>query len=311
MLDLWYQRHRPQTIDDYVWRDAAQRRRAEAWIAAGALPHLLFSGPSGVGKTAQAQLLLRCLDIPAADILRINASRERRIDEIVPRIQEFITTWADQDNPSGIKYVELEEADSLSVQVQKSLRDDMQTFAESCRFILTCNYPNKIIPALHDRCQHVVFGALDRADCYARMGAILDAEAVAFTPATLDHYIDRAYPSLRKCLNLLQENSTGGHLLPPPSETDESDRDYIIEMVGLFREQRFIEARHLIVAQAAPEEYADIYRYLYHNLALFGTTQRQQDDALLIIARGVRDHNLTADIEINLAATLVELTRDI
>jgi hypothetical protein len=107
---------------------------------------------------------------------------------------------------------------------------------------------------------------------------------------------------------LVQENTLAGKLLPPKQESD-NNKDYVIEMVKLFKLSKFTEARKIIVAQAQPEEYPDIYKFLYRNLDLFGDTQDQQDDALLIIRKAVVHHNMVADQEINISACLVELSR--
>jgi len=308
-LQLWTEKYRPQKLDDYVWRDAEQRRKIEEWIAEGALPHLMFSGAPGVGKTSLAKLLLRELNIPPADIMEINASRERRVEEIQSRFQNFVGNWA--FNASGIKYIIFDEADSMSPLAQRMLRGDMETYSDTTRIIFTCNYPTKIISPIHDRCQKMQFAALDRDEFMVRIGVILFKEGVSFEAETISDYTDRAYPSMRKCINLMQENTINGVLIPPKAEEEGGGvgKDYIIEMVSLFKTKRFLEARKMIVTQAQPEEYPDIYRYFYRNLDMFSNDPQKQDDALLIIRDAVVRHNMVADQEINLSACLVELSR--
>jgi replication factor C small subunit len=306
-VELWVEKYRPNTLDEYVWKDITQRKKVEEWIAAGALPHLLLSGIQGTGKTSLAKLMLKQLSIPRGDILEKNASRERKIDDLQDAIVNFASTWALND--TGFKYVLLDEADSLSPLAQRFLRGEMEKFHESCRFILTCNHPQRIAPAIHSRVQEMKFSALDRDDFVARVGEVLVTEDVEFTVEDLLGYVDITYPDLRKCVGMVQQHTQAGKLAPPPSKEEQTDgKDYLLEMAGMFQQKRFLEARKLIVGQAQLEEYPDIYRYLYRNLELWGSTQEQQDDALIIIRRALVNHGIIADPEINLAACFVELT---
>lgn len=305
-VKLWVEEYRPRTIEQYVWRDPAQKATVLQWIKEGAIPHLLFSGKPGTGKTSLAELILRELGIPSGDYIKINASRERKIEDIQDRINGFITTWA--LGPTGIKYIILDEADSLSKLAQRMLRGDMETYSDSVRLILTCNYPNRIDAAIHSRCQGFHFETLDEDDFVARAGEILVAENVKFDVETLLSYTAGTYPDLRKCINALQQHVTDGVLGPFPRE-DMGEKDYLFEMVNLFKAGQYIQARKIIVAQAQLEEYPDIYRFFYRNLDIWGDTPEQQDDALLIVRRGILNHTVVADAEINLAATIVELCR--
>lgn len=305
-VTLWVEDFRPKTLEEYVWRDPAQRKIVEEWIAAGAIPHVMFSGKTGTGKTSLAELILILMGIPNGDILKINASRERKIEDIQERILSFVSTWA--LGPTGIKYVLLDEADSMSPLAQRVLRGEMETYHETCRFIFTCNYPEKIIPAIHGRCQGFHFEALDRDDYTARAGEILVRKDVKFELDVLLSYVEATYPDLRKCINLLQQNSSGGELAVLPKE-DTGTKDYLFEVANLFRSGRYLEARKMIVAQAQVEEYPDIYRFFYTNLDMWGKTQTQQDEALLIIRQGLINHAIIADAELNLSATMVQLSR--
>lgn len=305
-VSLWTEKYRPPTLDDYVWRDPAQRKKVEEWLAEGALPNLLFSGVQGTGKTSLAELLLKLLGIPSGDIMKIPASRERKIDDLQDKIVNFASTWA--LGPTGIKYIILDEADAMSMLAQQVLRGEIENPGSLVRFILTCNYPAKIIPAIHSRVQGFHFAALDRDDYTARAGEILAREGQDFELDVLLQYVDAAYPDLRKCINLLQQNCQDG-VLRPLAEEDTGTKDYVHEMANLFRAGRFLEARKLLVAQAQLEEYPDLYRYFYRHLDLWGDTQDQQDEALLIIRRGLLNHGMIADAELNLSATLVELAR--
>jgi replication factor C small subunit len=305
-VELWVEKYRPNTLDEFVWKDTAQRKTAEEWIKQGAFPHLMFSGVQGSGKTSLAKLLLKMLNIPRGDILEINASRERQVDVIQDRIVNFVQTWA--LGPTGIKYIILDEADSMSQLAQRVLRGEMEKYHDMCRFILTCNYPERIIPAIHSRCQGYRFGSLDSDEFTARVGEILVTENVNFEVDDLLVYVEKTYPDLRKCINLAQQHSSSGTLAPLEAD-EEGTKDYLVDMVNLFNSGKFLEARKLVVGQAQVEEYPEIFKFMYRNLNLWGATEDKQDEALLIIRRGLVNHAVVADFEINLAATLAELSR--
>jgi DNA polymerase III delta prime subunit len=303
-IELWTEKYRPTTFDEYVWRDASMRAKFEELVAARALPHLLLEGVAGTGKTSLAYLLLKQIGIGSGDILYINATRERKIEDIQAKIIGFVGSWALND--TGIKYIILDEADAMSPLAQRLLRGEMETYHRECRFILTCNYAAKIIPAVHSRCQTFTFRTLDRDDYTARLGEVLVSEKVAFEIDDLLTLVEATYPDLRKGINLAQQNVQGGQLLPPSIE-EGGAKDYMLEMANLFRAGRTNEARKLVVSQAQPEEYPDIYRFLYKNLDLWGDSEDVQDNCLLAIRKGLVNHTIAADPEINLSATITEM----
>lgn len=305
MKELWTEKYRPKTVNDYVFRDAAQRRQVESWIKEGSIPHLLLSGAAGIGKTTLAKVLCHELGIEDYDILEINASRENNVDTVRDKIINFV-----QMIPFGpFKVVLLDEADYLTPNAQAILRGVMETYSNHSRFILTCNYPNRIIPALHSRCQGYHVERTDQTEFTARVATILVTENVEFDLDTLDTYVKTTYPDLRKCINMLQQNVTEDNTLAAPSGNDVGGADYKIAMVELFKKGKIQDARKLLCGKARPEEMEDIYRWMYDNLELFGDSEEKKDQALLIIKQGLVDHTLIADAEINLAATLVKLSR--
>lgn len=305
MRELWTEKYRPKKIKDYVFRDANQKRQVESWIKEGSIPHLLLSGAAGIGKTTLAKVLINELGIEDYDVLEINASRENNVDTVRDKIINFV-----QMIPFGpFKVVLLDEADYLTPNAQAVLRGVMETYSNHSRFILTCNYPNRIIPALHSRCQGYHVERTDQTEFTARVATILVEENVEFDLDILDTYVKSTYPDLRKCINMLQQNITEDNGLAAPSGNDANGADYKIEMVELFKKGRIQEARKLLCGKARPEEMEDIYRWMYNNLELFGETDEIRDQALLIIKQGLVDHTLIADPEINLAACLVKLAR--
>jgi replication factor C small subunit len=304
MKELWTEKYRPDTLDGYVFRDDAQKHQVEGWIASGMIPHLLFSGSPGVGKTTLAKILINQLGINEYDVLQINASRERGIDEVRDRITRFVQTM-----PFGeFKVVLLDEADFLTPDAQAAMRGVMEENAATSRFILTCNNPNKVIPALHSRCQGFHISKIDTIEFTARIATVLVTEGIEIDLDTLDSYVKATYPDLRKCINLVQMNTIDGKLVKP-NEGDSATADYKLAVVDLFKQGKILEARKLLCTQVRPEEMDQLFRWMYDNLELWGSTQEQHDAAVLIIVKGLRNIPMVADQEINLAATLVELSQ--
>ena len=304
MKELWTEKYRPNTLKDYVVRDQRQREQIQGWITSGAIPHLLFSGAPGVGKTTLAKILFHELKVDPYDILEINASRENSVDTVRDKIINFV-----QIMPFGaFKYVLLDEADYITPNGQAALRGVMETYHTSARFILTCNYPNRVIPALHSRCQGFHIETIDKNEFTARVAQILIEEKVDPELDILDTYVKATYPDLRKCINMVQMNSKDGKLYAP-DKADKGQQDYRLEMVDLFKKGKILDARKLVCSQARPEEVEDIFRWLYDNLELISKDDEQQDKAILAIKQGLVDHSFVADPEINLAAVMIKLGR--
>ncbi len=301
MQELWVEKYRPKKIDEYVFRDDHQKKQVQQWLKEKTIPHLLFSGTAGIGKTTLAKILLNELQVNDLDVLEINASRTNSVDEVRTNIINFV-----QMIPFGeFKVVLLDEADYLSPNAQAALRGVMEEYHTTSRFILTCNYPNRVIPALHSRCQGFHIERIDQTEFTARVAEILMQEGVTPDLNTLDTYVKATYPDLRKCINTVQMNTQEGKLIEP-QKADTGDLDYKLQMVELFKAGKISEARKLVCSQARPDEIEDIYKWLYDNISLFGDEQKQEK-AILIIKQGLVDHSFVADPEINLSATMIKL----
>lgn len=304
MKELWVEKYRPKTVDGYVFKDDTLKTQIEKWIKEKSIPHLLFSGNAGTGKTTLAKILLNEIGVEGTDVLFANGSKEGRKIEWVDKLIGFCQTMPFGD----YKVVVIDEADYMNKDsVQPALRNLMEEYSHSVRFILTCNYPHKIITPVKSRCQEVHIEKTDLNEFTARAATILVEENIDFDLDTLDTYVKGTYPDLRKCINNVQMNSLTGKLLVP-DEVDGS-ADYRIEMVDLFKKGKINEARKLLCSQARPDEMEEIYRWMYDNINLFGKDEHTQDSAILIIKQGLIDHVSVSDSEINLSATLIRLSR--
>ena len=221
MKELWVEKYRPKTVSEYVFVDESQREQVQQWVRDKSIPHLMLSGAAGTGKTTLAKMLINELEVDDFDVLYANGSKEARKIEWVDKLISFCQTM-----PFGsFKIVLIDEADFMNPNsVQPALRNLMEDYSQTVRFILTCNYPGKILPAIHSRCQGFHIAKTDHTEFTARVATVLVTEGVEFDLDTLDSYVKATYPDLRKCLNLVQLNSGSGKLAQPGA-ADKSARD--------------------------------------------------------------------------------------
>jgi DNA polymerase III delta prime subunit len=221
------------------------------------------------------------------------------------KINSFVQTM-----PFGkFKVVLLDEADYLTPPAQAALRNDMEAYHMTVRYILTCNYRHKIIPALKSRCHEFHISKTDMTEFTARAATVLVTENVEFDLDILDLYVRATYPDLRKCLNQLQSNSITGKLTKPNNEASNED-ELLLKAVGYFKDGKVIEGRQTLMEYVAiyPTRIEDVYKWMYDNIDLWGNTNQAKDTAIIHIRNGLANLPLVGIPEISLAATLIEIT---
>jgi replication factor C small subunit len=302
---LWVEKYRPKTVAEYVFTNQQHKTAVDSWIEQGSCPNLIFAGDPGTGKTTLAKVLINELEVEEYDVLEINASRDNGVDFIREKIEGFVQTV-----PFGrFKVVLLDEADYLSQAAQAVLRGLIEQYASTSRFMMTCNYPYKIIPALKSRCEVLTISKPEKTEFIARAATVLVTENIEFDLDTLDTYVDGTYPDLRKCLNQLQTNSTTGKLVAI-SQEGEAEDDILIRAVDNFKNNKILEGKTELRQYLAlyPQQLEEIYRWMYNNLELWGNSHEERDMAVIVIRNGLVNLQAVAIPEISLDATLIELT---
>lgn len=301
---LWVEKYRPKTLDEVIFQSEEQKKKFLGYRASKAFPNLLLSGTQGSGKTTIAKALIRDLGIDKADVLYVNASKEG-IDAVREKIEGFVRTM-----PLGdFRVVRLEEFDYFSLSAQGALREITEIYSDTARFILTCNYENKIMPAIKSRVSHYRFASPAVDEVLLRMGEILFTENIDFDPDDLEKVVNAQYPDIRATIAYLEDNSKTGKLICSAVNTG-STSDYKFVAIDLLKAKKFEELRKLVRTSVPKEEYEDFFRLLYDGVKLaYKADPSKLEESLITLNDFVFKHSVVTLPELNMEALLISLGR--
>ena len=294
-MELWVEKYRPQVLEDYVGNEVIKNKIAD-YLKQGSIQNLLFHGVAGTGKTTLAKLIAKNLN---CDLLYLNASDERGIDTIRDKIVPFASTMSFRD----IKIVILDEADYLTPQAQATLRNTIESCSKTTRFILTCNYLERIISPLQSRCQTFEITPPSKTEVNNKCQDILTQEKTLFSDNNIDDVINTHYPDIRKIINTLQGSVVDGQIKIDDNSLKNSQLGGLV-VDALIRKAKLPEIRQ-ILADSGAREFDALFKYIYDKSSvLFGD---REGEAILIIAKYQYEYTFVLEKEICIAAMLNKL----
>ena len=295
---LWVEKYRPQTLDTYIGNDHL-KSKVEVYLESGDLPHLLLYGKAGTGKTTLAKLLVNNIE---CDYLYINASDENNVDTVRTKVKNFASTIDFKD----MKIIILDECDYITPNAQAALRNLMETFSKHCRFILTCNFVERIIDPIQSRCQLFEIIPPSKTEVAQRLNGILEEEEVNYELQDLKILIDSNYPDIRRTINSAQRNIVDLQLKLDTISIIQND--YKLKLLEILQTQdkknAFKNIRQLR-ADNQIRDFADLFRLLYDEVDTYG--KGHIAECILIIAKYELSDGQVIDKEINAMAMIIEL----
>ena len=295
---LWVEKYRPSSLDTYIGNEHL-KSKVSMYLESGDLPHLLLYGRAGTGKTTLAKLLVNNIE---CDYLYINASDENNVDTVRTKVKNFASTVGFKD----MKVIILDECDYITPNAQAALRNLMETFSKHCRFILTCNYVERIIDPIQSRCQSFQIIPPSKAEVAKHLHSILIQENIMDSPEDIKILVESGYPDIRRVINSAQRNVVKGKLKLDISSIIQND--YKLKLLKILETQNkknaFKEIRQLL-ADNKITDYADLFRLLYDDVDSYGVGHVAE--CILIIARYELSDSQVVDKEINVMAMIIEL----
>jgi len=293
---LWVEKYRPQDLSTYVGNENL-KTKVERFLDDGNVPHLLLYGRAGGGKTTLAKIIVNSIE---CDYLYINASDERNID----LVRDKLKTFASSIGFKPMKVVILDEADYLNVNsAQPALRNLMETFSAHCRFILTCNYVEKIIDPIQSRCQTYKIVPPSKKEVALHSKTILEKEEISFDLDDLALVVTAGYPDMRKVINELQRMSIDGKL--SVDKDGMIHNEFKLQFLDAIRNKESLGTIRKMVADSNFTEYTELYRLLYDEVESFGV--EKMPEIIADISKGSYQDVLVVDKEINFIATISQI----
>ena len=261
---LWVEAYRPTKLEDYVGNEHL-KSKVEGYLETGDVPHLLLYGRAGTGKTTLAKLIVKSVD---CDYMIINASSENNVETV----RNKVTNFASSQGFKKWKIIILDEFDYMTQNAQAILRNLMETFSGHCRFILTCNYVEKVIDPIQSRCQSFQIVPPTKKDVAVQISKILTNEEIQFEPKDLVPIIDAGYPDIRKIINTCQLNSNKGKLQVDTKNLLEND--YKVKVLELLKSKddprnRYMKIRQTLI-DSRVSDFTDLFKLLYDTVDDWG-----------------------------------------
>jgi|TARA_R110000822_G_scaffold4388_4_gene18850 replication factor C small subunit len=293
---LLVEKHRPIKLENYVGNDHI-KTTIKQYLGQNDIQNLIFYGPAGTGKTTLAKIIVKNLE---CDFIYINASDERGIETIRDKVSGFASTASFKP----LKIVILDEADFLTIQAQASLRNVIETFSRTTRFILTCNYVERIIDPLQSRCQVLKVVPPSKADVATHLAGIMDQENIQFERDDLKNIVNQFYPDLRKCLNTIQLSTQNQKLIIDKSILVSSN--YMAQVLKELSKSKpnWGEIRQ-IITNANIQDFEEFYRYLYDNATIHAPNNEGM--VAILINEYSYQANFRIDKEINCMGLIQKL----
>ena len=296
---LWVEKYRPRKLTEYVGNEHLKEKVSD-YLKSGDVPHLLFFGKAGTGKTTLAKLIVNSIN---CDHIIINASDENNVDTVRNKVKGFASTIGFKD----LKVIILDEFDYMTPNAQAILRNLMETFSKHCRFILTCNYVEKVIDPIQSRCQTFQIVPPTKKDVAVQISQILGKEGISFEPKDLVPIIDSSYPDIRKIINTCQLNSSKGKLkLDTTSVIDSDIKSKVVEIlkssdVGRNKWKNIRQA----VADAKIQDFTELYSFLYEKVDEYGGNNTS--NIILILSESQHKDALVVDKEITFMSCIIQI----
>ena len=296
---LWVEKYRPRKLEDYVGNEHLKEKVAD-YLQTGDVPHLLFFGKAGTGKTTLAKLIVNSIN---CDHIIINASDENNVDTVRNKVKGFASTIGFKD----MKVIILDEFDYMTPNAQAILRNLMETFSKHCRFILTCNYVEKVIDPIQSRCQTFQIVPPSKKEVAVQISQILGKEGVSFQPTDLVPIIDSSYPDIRKIINTCQLNSSKGQLkLDTTSVIDSDIKSKVVEILkGSDAKPNKWKNIRQAVADARISDFTELYTFLYEKVDDYGGNNTS--NIILILSESQHKDALVVDKEITFMSCIIQI----
>ena len=295
---LWVERYRPTKLENYIGNEHL-KSKVDVYLKSGDMPHLLLFGRAGTGKTTLAKMLVNSIE---CDYLYINASDENSVDTVRNKVRNFASTIGFKD----MKIIILDECDYITPNAQAALRNLMETFSKHCRFILTCNFVERIIDPIQSRCQSFQIVPPSKKEVAVHLHNILTEEEVACKMDDVVSLVNAGYPDIRRVINSAQRQVVDGLLVIDEQALVEND--YKLTLIEILKNDNkkdaFKKIRKLL-ADSKVTDFSDGFRLLYDTLDDWASGHTAE--VILILAEGQRDDIVVVDKEINFMATMVKI----